>query len=104
MMRKNLIIESVDDIVGYFTQLGNHRSMFMVLLLVIEIGIFSLDISTITINAQSYPSTASGSNHSNHTGNITGTSNNINSSNETRMGICVIGVRSPCNGDSSQAK
>ncbi|HZA06701.1 MAG TPA: hypothetical protein VE619_03270 [Nitrososphaeraceae archaeon] len=108
MMRKNLIIESVDDIVGYFTQLGNHRSMFMVLLLVIEIGIFSLDISTITINAQSYPSTASGSNHSNHTGSITGTSNNNNnnnnSSNETRMGICVIGVRSPCNGDSSQAK
>lgn len=101
MMRKNRIIESVNDIIDYFTQLGNHRSMFMFLLLVMEIGLFSLPVSTITINAQSYPSTASGSNH---TGNTTGTSNGTNSSNETRMGICVIGVRSPCNGDSSLAK
>jgi hypothetical protein len=100
-MRKNLKIESVNDIIDYFTQLGNHRSMFMFLLLVIEIGLFSLPVSTNTTNAQSYPSTASGNNH---TGNTTGASNATNSSNETRMGICVIGVRSPCNGDSSLAK
>jgi hypothetical protein len=101
MMRTNLVIESVNDIIDYFSQFGNHRSMFMFLLLAIEIGLFSLPVSTITINAQSNSSTASGGNH---TGNITGTSNGTNSSNETRMGICVIGVRSACNGDSSLAK
>jgi len=99
MMRKNAVVKSVNDIMGYITQLGNHKSMFMFLFLVIEIGLFSLPVSTIMINAQSHPSSTSGANH---TGNITGTSNGTSTSNETRqMGICVVGVRSPCNGNSN---
>ena len=101
MMRKNLVIKSVNDIIDYFTQLGYHKSVFMFLLLVIEIGLFSLPVSTITINAQPHPSTTYGRNH---TGNTTGTGNGTNTSNETRMGICIVGVRSPCNGDSNLAK
>jgi hypothetical protein len=101
MMRKNLVVKSVNDIIGYFIQLGNHKSIFIFLLLVIEIGLFSLPVSTITINAQSHPITSFGGNH---TGNTTSSGNGTSTSNETRMGICVVGVRSPCNGDSNLAK
>ena len=99
MMRKNVVVKSVNDITSYITQLGNHKSMF--LFLVIEIGLFSLPVSTIMINAQSHPSSTSGANR---TGNTTGTGNgnSTSTSNETRqMGICVVGVRSPCNGNSN---
>lgn len=101
MMRKNLVVKSVNElkIMGYIVQLGNHKSMFMFLFLVIEIGLVSLPISTIMINAQAHPSSTSGGNH---TGNTTGTVNGTTTSNETRqMGICVVGVRSPCNGNSN---
>jgi hypothetical protein len=98
-MRKNVVVKSVNDMMRYITHLGNHRSMVMFLFLVIEIGLVSLPISTIMINAQSHPGSTSGANH---TGNTTGTSNDTSTSNETRqMGICVVGVRSPCNGNSN---
>jgi hypothetical protein len=99
MMRKNVVVKSVNDIMGYIIQLGNRKSMFMFLFLVMEIGLFSLPVSTIMINAQSHPSSTSGANQ---TGNTTGTGNGTSTSNETRqMGICVVGVRSPCNGNSN---
>jgi hypothetical protein len=99
MMRKNVVIKPVNDIMGYITQLGNHKSMFMFLFLIIEIGLFSLPVSTIMISAQSHPSSTSGANR---TGNTTGTGNGTSTSNETRqMGICVVGIRSPCNGNSN---
>ena len=98
-MRKNVVVKSVNDIMGYITQLGNYKNMVIFLFLVIEIGLVSLPVSTTMINAQSYPSSTSGDNH---TGNTTGTGNGTSTSNETRqMGICVIGVRSPCNGNSN---
>jgi hypothetical protein len=106
-MRKNLAVESVNDIICYITQpdVGNHNSMFMFLFLVIGIGsLLSLPVLTIMINAQSYPDSTSGNNH---TGNTTSTSNATSTSNDTRvtkMGICVVGVRSPCNGDSNSPK
>ena len=84
---------------GYITQLGNRKNMFMFLFLVIEIALVSLPVSTIMLNAQSHPSSTSGANQ---TGNTTGTGNGTSTSNETRqMGICVVGVRSPCNGNSN---
>jgi hypothetical protein len=100
MMRKSVIVKSINDIRAYITQSGNHKSMFIFLLLAIEIGLlFSLPIWTIMINAQSHPSSTSGGNH---TGNTTGTGNGTTTSNEThQMGICVVGVRSPCNGNSN---
>jgi hypothetical protein len=58
-------------------------------------------VSTIMINVQSHSSSTSGANQ---TGNTTGTGNGTTTSNETRvthMGICVVGVRSPCNGNSN---
>ena len=98
-MMKNLVVKSVNDIMGYITQLGNRKNMVMFLFLVIEICLFSLSISTIMVNAQSNTSSTSGGNH---TGNTTGTGNGTSTSNETRqMGICIIGVRSPCNGNSN---
>ena len=99
MMRKNVVVKSVNDITGYITQLGNRKNMVIFLFLVIEIGLVSLPVSTIMLNAQSYPSSTSGANQ---TGNTTGTGNGTSTSNETRqMGICVVGVRSPCNGNSN---
>jgi hypothetical protein len=100
-----VVVKSVNDIMYYITQLGNRNNTVMFLFLVIEIGLFSLPVSTIMINAQSNPSSTSGATH---TGNTTGTgngnttSNDASTSNETRqMGICVVGVRSPCNGNSN---
>jgi hypothetical protein len=100
-MRKNVVVKSVNDIMGYIIQSGNRKNMVMFLFLVIEIGLVSLPVSTIMINAQSHPSSTSGGNQ---TDNTTGTANGTSTSNETgatHMGICVIGVRSPCNGNSN---
>jgi hypothetical protein len=91
---------------GHITQsewFGNRKCMFMFLFLflVIEIALFSLPVLTIMVNAQPYSSsTTSGS--SNHTGNTTGTSKATITGNNTQvaqMGICVVGVKSPCNGN-----
>ena len=101
MMRKNVIVKSVNDIMGYVIQLGNRNKTVVFLFLIIEIGLVSLSVSTIMINAQSHPSSTSGGNQ---TGNTTGTGNGTSTSNETsttHMGICIIGVRSPCNGNSN---
>jgi hypothetical protein len=99
-MRKNVTV----DILGYFTQsewVGNRKCIFMSLLfLVIGIALFSLLVSTIMVNAQPYSNSTSGS--SNHTGNSAGTSKATitdNNTQITQMGICVVGVKSPCNGN-----
>jgi hypothetical protein len=98
MMRKNLAV----GIMGYITQSGwvdNRKCMFMSLFLFLVMGIalFSLAVSTIMVNAQPYPSSST-SGDSNHTdtSNATITGNNTQ---VTQMGICVVGVKSPCNGN-----
>jgi hypothetical protein len=69
----------------------NTNAMFMFLFLLIGIGLFSLSVSMIMTNAQaSSGSTTSGVN-----------SSSSNETGVTQMGICVIGVVSPCNGDSN---
>jgi hypothetical protein len=55
--------------------------MFMFLILIIGIGLLSLSVSTIMINAQTSNDGISG-----------------RMSDVTQMGICVVGVESPCNG------
>ena len=100
-MRKNLAV----GIMGYITQSGwdsNHKCMFMSLFsfLVIGIALFSLPVSTIMVNAQPHSSSMSDGN--NDTANTTGTSKATitgNNTQITQMGICVVGVKSPCNGN-----
>ena len=68
-----------------------HNAVFLSLFLIIGISLLSLYVSTIMTNAQA----SSGSAFS---------SGNSTSGKETdvrQMGICVVGVESPCNGDSS---
>jgi hypothetical protein len=104
-MRKDMIIEPINDIRGSITKservVNHHNCMFMSLFLVIGMALFSLPVSTIMVNAQPYPNSTSGNNH---IGNTTGTSNATistgNNTQVTQMGICVVGVKSPCNGDS----
>ncbi|MFL6420760.1 MAG: hypothetical protein ACJ71P_15335 [Nitrososphaeraceae archaeon] len=62
----------------------NNNAMFIFLILIIGINILSLSLSTTMINAQTYSDGSSGSK--------TGV---------TQMGICVVGVESPCNGPSN---
>src|ERR671932_276993 len=107
MIRKNMTIAPINDIMGPITKLewvGNHHKrmfMFMSLFLVLGMALFSLLVSTIIVNAQPYPNFTSGSNP---IGNTTGTSNATistgNNTQVTQMGVCVVGVKSPCNGDS----
>jgi hypothetical protein len=105
MMRKNMTIEPINDIMDSITKserVGNHhKCMFMPLFLLIAMALFSLPVSTIMANAQPYPNSTSGSHP---VGNTTGTSNATistgNNTQVTQMGICVVGVKSPCNGDS----
>ena len=98
MMRKNLVV----GIRGYITQsggVGNQKCKFMSLFLFLVIGIalFSLLVSAIMVSAQPYPSnpTSGDINHTD-TSNATITGNNTQ---VTQMGICVVGVKSPCNGN-----
>jgi hypothetical protein len=93
MMRKNLMVAC--DYVSQSEAITHHkkkRSMCMFLFLVIALSLVSLSVlatTTITMaNAQT---------PSNSTSNT-----NITASNETgvkQMGICVVGAKSPCNGD-----
>jgi hypothetical protein len=68
----------------------NNNVMFMFLFLVIGIGLLSLSVSMIMTNAQS----SSGSTTS-------GVNSSGNGTSVTQMGICVVGVVSPCNSDSN---
>jgi uncharacterized protein with PQ loop repeat len=66
----------------------DNNAMFMFLFLVVGISLFSLSLTTTMINAQaSSGSTSDGSSGSSGPG--------------IHMGICVVGIRSPCNGDSN---
>ena len=58
-----------------------HAIAVIALILIIGIGILSLSISTITINAKT------------SSDGITGSRTDV-----AQMGICVVGVKSPCNG------
>ena len=82
----------------------HHGKKRMSLFLVIAAAFLttSLSVSTIiTIDAQAYsPSTA-------HAGSISNSSNNNSTSIKTeaiQMGVCVVGVESPCNGDTNSVK
>ena len=97
MVRKNLTTELSDDITK--SEVGNHnhdhhRNDSMFLVLVIAIGLVTatmLSILTIImmINAQASSS---------------GDNNRDASGADKQMGICVVGVKSPCNGDSNSPK
>jgi hypothetical protein len=65
---------------------GNNNVMFMLLFLVIGLSLLSLSVTAIMTNAQAPSNTTSASNS---TSNETGV---------TQMGICVVGIESPCNG------
>ena len=72
----------------------NNNAMFMFLILIIGIGLLSLYVSTIITNAQASSGFASGGSDSD-TGYYT---LHYYSTTTTQMGICVVGVASPCNG------
>lgn len=82
---KNMVVESVNDIMGYITQsrIGNNKSMFLFLFLVIGIGLLSsLLVPTIVMtNVQAYSSGGD--------------------STSSGVGIREMG---PCNGDSNLSK
>jgi hypothetical protein len=71
---------------------GNNNAMFLFLFSVIGLSLLSLSASATMANAQAPSNTTSGTNS---TSNETGVK---------QMGICVVGVESPCNGDSNSAK
>jgi len=71
---------------------GNNNAMFVFLFSVIGLSLLSLSASATMANAQAPSNTTSGTNS---TSNETGVK---------QMGICVVGVESPCNGDSNSAK
>jgi hypothetical protein len=71
---------------------GNNNAMFVFLFSVIGLSLLSLSASATMANAQAASNTTSGTNS---TSNETGVK---------QMGICQVGVESPCNGDSNSAK
>ena len=71
---------------------GNNNTMFVFLFSVIGLSLLSLSASATMANAQAASNTTSGTNS---TSNETGVK---------QMGICQVGVESPCNGDSNSAK
>ncbi|MFL6413053.1 MAG: hypothetical protein ACJ71K_17660 [Nitrososphaeraceae archaeon] len=71
---------------------GNNNAMFVFLFSVIGLSLLSLSASATMANAQAPSNTTSGTNS---TSNETGVK---------QMGICQVGVESPCNGDSNSAK
>jgi hypothetical protein len=72
---------------------NSNSAMLMFLFSVIALGLFSLSVSAVMVNAQAPSNTTSGS--SNSTSNETGVK---------QMGICQEGVKSPCNGVSNSTK
>ena len=107
MRQKNLTAGyDIDDDHITKSEVGNNNHhkkkrmvMRMFVLSVITVSLLSLflSISVLTVNAQPYPGSGG-----NHTGNTTGTSNATTTSNDTqvtKIGICVVGIKSPCNGD-----
>jgi hypothetical protein len=71
---------------------GNNNAMFVFLFSVIGLSLLSLSASATMANAQAPSNTTSGNNS---TSNETGVK---------QMGICQVGVESPCNSDSNSAK
>ena len=65
-------------------------TLFVCLISAIALSVVSLTISAMQANAQ--PSPSNSSSDTNSTGNET---------NVKQMGICVVGAKSPCNGDSN---
>jgi hypothetical protein len=83
----------------------------MFLFLIIEIGLLSLSVSTImTTNAQASSGSTPGGISSGSSGSGTGDSGSEGNNGkdqkqkdntDKQMGICVVGVESPCNSDSN---
>ena len=93
MMRKNLTGGWVNDNIAVDQSTRSEVGMFMSVFLAIGIGLLliSLPIPTIImINAHASSGSISGSN-----------SSNGNDTRVTQMGICVVGVESPCNQNSN---
>jgi hypothetical protein len=93
-MRTNVAVESVNDIMDYITQseVGNrhhHKNTCMFICLVIGIGLLSLLL---------VPTSAQASSSSPTSGAIISISSSAGSGTDKQMGICVVGVESPCNG------
>jgi hypothetical protein len=65
---------------------GNSNKVFVFLFFIIGLCVFSLYLSTITVNAQLASNSTSSSNST------------TNETRVTRMGICVVGAGGPCNG------
>ncbi|MFL6425698.1 MAG: hypothetical protein ACJ71R_19210 [Nitrososphaeraceae archaeon] len=63
----------------------NNSATFVFLFSLIALGLFSLSVSAIMVNAQASSSSSD--------------NNRAGSGTDKQMGICVIGVESPCNGD-----
>src|SRR3954454_18247525 len=62
----------------------NNSAMFVFLFSLIALGLFSLSVAAIMVNAQASSSSSD--------------NNRDGSGTDKQMGICVIGVESPCNG------
>ncbi|MFL6457028.1 MAG: hypothetical protein ACJ71G_08680 [Nitrososphaeraceae archaeon] len=71
---------------------GNNNAMFVFLFSVIGLSLLSLSASATMANAQAPSNTT------------TGTNSTSNETGVKQMGICQVGVESPCNGDSNSAK
>jgi hypothetical protein len=65
----------------------NNSAMFVFLLSLMALGLFSLSLSVSAIMVNARASSSSSDN------------NRADSGTDKQMGICVIGVKSPCNGD-----
>jgi hypothetical protein len=72
---------------------NSNNAMLMFLFLVIGLSLFSLSVLTIVTSAQAFPGSTSSSNNS-----------TSNEARVTQMGICQVGIKSPCNGDSNSPK
>jgi hypothetical protein len=71
----------------------SNNTMLMFLFSAIGLSLFSLFVSVIMVNAQAYPS-----------GSIPSGSSTNGETHDAQMGICVVGVGGPCNGDTNSPK
>jgi hypothetical protein len=88
------------------TNLNNDSAMRMFLFLIIGISLLSLPVWTIMINAQASSGTTSAGTSGSRTGASEREGNNLRDqalkdATGTQMGICLVGVESPCNSDNN---
>jgi hypothetical protein len=96
MMRKNPAVESVNDIIvavdhNTKSEVGNNHNNGMLVFLFSVIGLSLLSLSVLATMANAQTSSNS----------TLGTNSTSNETGVKQMGICQIGVKSSCNGDSN---